>query len=105
MGDHLANFVYFFAVVDPIGTVPVFLSVTAALAPADTRRVAIRAFIASTAILLFFVAVGEIVLAAMDIPLAAFQVAGGIILFLFRAHHDLRRKQAGRGDPARRAAE
>lgn len=83
MGDHLANFVYFFAVVDPIGTVPVFLSVTAALGPAETRRVAVRAFVASTAILLFFVSVGEIVLAAMDIPLAAFQVAGGIILFLF----------------------
>jgi len=32
---------------------------------------------------LFFVFVGELILTAMSIPLAAFQVAGGIVLFLF----------------------
>jgi multiple antibiotic resistance protein len=34
-------------------------------------------------VLLLFVVVGEIILTAMGIPLSAFQIAGGIILFLF----------------------
>ena len=35
------------------------------------------------AILIFFVVAGEPILAAMSIPLSAFQIAGGIVLFLF----------------------
>ena len=37
----------------------------------------------SALILTFFVVAGEIVLTAIEIPLAAFQIAGGIVLFLF----------------------
>ncbi len=37
----------------------------------------------SAVILVFFVIAGEIVLTAIDIPLSAFQIAGGIVLFLF----------------------
>lgn len=83
MIDHLAVFIYFLAVVDPIGTVPVFLAVTGAYAAAERRKIAFIAFLASTLILLFFIVAGELILTAMKIPLEAFQVAGGIILFLF----------------------
>ena len=41
------------------------------------------AFVTSSIILLFFIVAGEIILTAMHIPLAAFQIAGGIVLFLF----------------------
>lgn len=34
-------------------------------------------------ILLFFVVAGEVILTAMAIPTSAFQIAGGIVLFLF----------------------
>ncbi|WP_372771353.1 MarC family protein, partial [Pseudoalteromonas sp.] len=37
----------------------------------------------SALILLFFVIAGEYILSAMAIPLSAFQIAGGIVLFLF----------------------
>ena len=33
-------------------------------------------------ILVFFVVAGEVILTAIDIPLSAFQIAGGIVLFL-----------------------
>jgi len=39
--------------------------------------------LASAIILLFFVIAGELILTAMAIPLEAFQIAGGIVLFLF----------------------
>lgn len=83
MIDFVPVFIFFFAVIDPIGTVPVFIAVTKHLDEQAKRQVAVRATLTSGAILIFFVVAGEIILTAMGIPLAAFQVAGGIVLFLF----------------------
>lgn len=83
MSDLIATFIFFFAVIDPIGTIPVFIAVTAPYAEAERRKIALLATLFSAAILLFFVIAGEVILNAINIPLAAFQIAGGIILFLF----------------------
>ena len=83
MGDLIATFIFFFAVIDPIGTVPVFIAVTSRFQEKTKRQIAVKAVFASTCILLFFVIAGEVVLTALDIPLSAFQIAGGIVLFLF----------------------
>lgn len=83
MIDLVSVFIFFFAVIDPIGTVPVFIAVTRDLDERAKARVAIRAGLTSAAILTFFIVAGEVILTAMDIPLAAFQIAGGIVLFLF----------------------
>ena len=83
MHDLLSTFVFFFAVIDPVGTVPVFIAVTQSFEPAVRRRVALRATLTATAVLMFFVIVGELILDGIGIPLEAFQIAGGIILFLF----------------------
>jgi multiple antibiotic resistance protein len=79
----LEEFITLWAVIDPVGTLPVFIAVTAGLAPAEQRRVAVKAAAVSAGILLGFIAVGQLVLEALDISLAAFQIAGGIVLFLF----------------------
>jgi multiple antibiotic resistance protein len=81
--DYVAVFVFFFAVIDPVGTVPVFLAVTRGHDDASRRAIAVRAAAIAAAILVFFVVAGELVLSAMEIPLSAFQVGGGIVLFLF----------------------
>ncbi|MBT8433007.1 MAG: MarC family protein [Gammaproteobacteria bacterium] len=83
MIDIVATFITFFAVVDPIGTVPVFIAVTNRFDEKARRRIALIATLAAAGILLFFVVAGELILAAMSIPLSAFQIAGGIVLFLF----------------------
>lgn len=70
-------------VIDPIGTIPVFIACTQSLDAAGRHRTALRAILASAGILLFFVVAGQFLLEALDIPLPAFQIAGGIILFLF----------------------
>ncbi len=81
MIDYVATFIFFFAVIDPIGTVPVFVAV--ARHHAERRATAIRAAAVSALIMVFFVVAGEVILSAMEIPLPAFQVGGGIVLFLF----------------------
>ena len=83
MIDYVSIFIFFFAVVDPIGTVPVFIAATSPHDEKEKRKIAILATLAAAGILVFFVVAGELILTAMDIPLSAFQVAGGIILFLF----------------------
>ena len=83
MIDHLAVFVAFFSVIDPIGTVPVFIAVTKQYDAQAKRAVALTASLVAAGILLFFMLAGELILTALSIPLSAFQVAGGVVLFLF----------------------
>ena len=81
--DPIATFIFFFAVVDPIGTVPVFIAVTRSFDDRTKRIIAIKATLASALVLVFFIVAGEFLLSAIDIPLAAFQIFGGSVLFLF----------------------
>lgn len=83
MIDYIATFIAFFAVIDPIGTVPVFIAVTRGYDTAAKRRIALIAALVSSIVLVFFVMAGEFILSAMSIPLSAFQISGGIVLFLF----------------------
>ena len=71
------------AVVDPIGTIPIYLTATVGMSAAAQRKVAIRATLISAGVLTAFIVIGQIVLDAMGISLSAYQVAGGIVLFLF----------------------
>ncbi|WP_320143196.1 MarC family protein [uncultured Cohaesibacter sp.] len=81
---HLISiFVSFFAVVDPIGTIPVFMAVTTGMDGRARRLVIIKACAVAAAILCFFVIAGEVILTSLGIPLPAFQISGAIVLFLF----------------------
>lgn len=77
------EFVMMWVLIDPIGTVPVFLLATNGMRPPQQRRIAIRATCVAAGVLLFFNLGGQIFLQALGIPLTTFQIAGGIILFLF----------------------
>lgn len=83
MDEIVKQFVLLWAVIDPIGTIPVFIAVTAGMSKALIRKIAYKATTVAAIVLLFFVLVGEYLLDAMQIPLSAFQIAGGIILFIF----------------------
>lgn len=83
MDNFIATFIFFFAVIDPIGTIPVFIAATTSFEDQIKRKIALKATVISALILLFFVVAGEIILTAIDIPLSAFEIAGGIVLFLF----------------------
>ena len=83
MNELIATFIFFFAVIDPIGSIPVFIAATTGFNEREKRKIAFKAVLVSALILLFFILVGEIILDAINIPLSAFQIAGGIVLFLF----------------------
>ena len=84
MNPELLNeFITFFVVIDPIGTIPVFIAATCGLSPAHRRHVAYQAIGVSAVILLFFVAFGEAIIRAIGINLSSFELAGGLIIFIF----------------------
>jgi len=83
LDDWISSFVFFFAVIDPVGTLPVFIAVTGRHSEWQRRKIALLAVAVATGILLFFLLLGQYLLEAIGVPLSAFQVAGGIVLFLF----------------------
>lgn len=83
MQNAVEQFVTLWVVIDPIGTVPVFVAITAKLAPAARRKIALHAALIAATILLFFLLAGQLLIDALGISLPAFQIAGSIVLFLF----------------------
>ena len=72
-----------FVVIDPIGTLPVFLFATANVPKHLHRSFAVRAVLVAGLVLLAFLVAGQYLLELLGLRLGSFQVAGGIILFLF----------------------
>lgn len=79
----IVQFVVLWAVIDPVGSIPVYLAKTIGLSPDDRRKIARNASLIAAGILLFFLILGQWLLEAMQIPLSAFQIAGGLVLLLF----------------------
>ena len=80
--ERLSEFVTLFIVVNPISALPMFLAVTRGFDPAAQRRVAVMAVLTSFGVLLLFIIGGGFLLEKLGISLRAFQIAGGIVLFL-----------------------
>jgi len=78
----VSAFVTFFVVIDPPGCAPIFAGLTRDCPPAERRMMAIRSVLVASGILLFFGLLGEDLLRHLGISLAAFRIAGGIMLFL-----------------------
>jgi multiple antibiotic resistance protein len=70
-----------FVVVDPIGLTPTFVAVTDGLPHSARQSVAVRATIIAGAILAGSALIGNWLLGTLGISLAAFRIAGGLLLF------------------------
>lgn len=83
MTEMLTKILFLIAVIDPFGTIPVYLEATKQLNAKQRTKVAVQAPLMAFFVLLFFIIVGQIILEGMDVTLDAFQISGGVILFLF----------------------
>jgi multiple antibiotic resistance protein len=100
------NLITLFVVIDPIGSIPIFLHATARLDPHDRQKVAFTAVAVALFVLTLFLYGGQYALEAMHIGIPAFRIAGAAVLFLFAlqmifgGHH-----QDGVAEPSRTAVE
>ena len=67
---------------DPIGNVPVFLSVLKNVPVERRRKIIIRELLIALFILLFFLFIGRYILQSLQIAESSLGIAGGIMLFL-----------------------
>jgi multiple antibiotic resistance protein len=72
-----------FVILDPVSTIPIFLAATFGLPRKEALKVGACAVGISFLVLLFFIALGQLLLQALHIPMASFQLAGSIVLLLF----------------------
>ncbi len=77
------EFVTLFVILDPVATVPIFITATAGLSRRDSLIVAAYALGITFLVLVFFIVAGQALLAALHIPVASFQLAGALVLLLF----------------------
>jgi len=79
---HLSEFVTLLLVINPFGVLPSFLVLASSLDGASQRRLAFHAVLIAFVALVFFLFAGDFVLEQIGVPVRAFQIAGGIVLFL-----------------------
>lgn len=79
-------FVLLFAVVDAVGTVPIFIGLTEEY-PDHRRKIVREAVLISTAILVVFALFGWLIFEIFGITIDDFRIAGGIILFIVAVDH------------------
>ena len=75
-------FITLFAILDPIGMIPIIIAFTLDLSPQKRASVGKLASLSVIAILLTALLVGELVLEFFGISIHSFRVAGGILLLL-----------------------
>ena len=75
-------FVTLFVIMDPVGTIPIFLSLTRGRSRATARRAAWQAVLVSFGVIVAFAFFGQRILAYLGISLPALQCAGGLLLLL-----------------------
>jgi multiple antibiotic resistance protein len=96
-GELLASaFVTLFVIMDPVGTVPLFLTLTGGYTPERARRAARQAVLVSFLVITVFAFFGQRILAYLHVSLPALQCAGGLLLLLVALE-----LLTGRGDDPR----
>ena len=75
-------FIALFALIDPLGNVPLYAAATVGATPAQSRLTAIYVALFALVFLAFFFITGLALLRFFGISLPAFRIAGGIVLLL-----------------------
>lgn len=77
----LSVFTVFFAIMNPIANIPIFLSLVEDADTAAKKRISIKATIVAFIIVVLFVVLGKFIFELFGITIPAFKITGGILVF------------------------
>ena len=80
--DLMRGIIALFIIVDPIGNIPIFMSLTQQMNEAQRRRVFRTAIITGVVLLLAFAAAGHQILIFFGVSIHSFMIAGGLMLLI-----------------------
>ncbi|WP_244597658.1 MarC family protein [Roseitalea porphyridii] len=89
--------------IDPVGLAPLFLAVTGGMDRAQRRETGTRAIVIGFAVMVLFAVLGTAILALFGVTLAAFRVAGGLLLFWIAFEMIFEKRQERHENTANRA--
>jgi len=72
----------FFTLINPLGTMPVFMTMTANLSPEERNRTAKKASIVSLFTIIMFALSGQLLFNFFGISVNSFRIVGGVIFFI-----------------------
>ncbi|GLQ47076.1 UPF0056 inner membrane protein [Dyella lipolytica] len=78
----LSAAILLFLIMDPLGNIPIFLSLLKGVAPKRRRAVMVRELLIALAVLLMFLMGGQLILRLLQLREESISIAGGIVLFL-----------------------
>ncbi len=93
-------FVPLFVAVDPVGLLPIYWNLTEGVPEADQRRILRQSMVTAAVVAVAFLFLGQWIFRLLEITVADFMIAGGVLLFII-AMSDLLSvgKQQRRVDP------
>ncbi len=78
----LLGFTSFFTLINPLGAMPIFMTMTAELNPAERVKTARKASIVAFLTILFFAFTGQLLFKFFGISVNSLRVVGGVIFFM-----------------------
>lgn len=101
--DTLLNaFVTFFVTIDPPGQIAIFLALTSGMSSKERRQIALRGTLIGIGIIFAFMLIGAALLNVLGISMAAFRVAGGLLLFYTAFEMVFEKRVERKGESAER---
>ena len=81
MNDIFLAFIPMFFAMDPVGVLPLFVSLTQGIDPVAKRRIIVQSLMTAAAVAVGFIFLGHLIFKFLGITMGDFMVAGGAILF------------------------
>jgi len=103
--DFLATVVLLMILLDPLGNIPLLISLLRPLEPSRRQRIVLRENAIAALLLIIFVFIGDWLLSALRLSAPALEISGGLILFLiavrmvFPAHSHHEDDASREGEP------
>ena len=80
--DLVKSIIALFVVIDPIGSVPLFIAITQNMEKTERKSISKVAIITAAALLIVFAVAGSKIFEIFGISVSSFMVAGGVLLFI-----------------------
>lgn len=93
--ETFAAIITLFVILDPVGVLPFFLGLTHGATSQQRKRLANRAVMVATALLLIFAFLGDLILLFLGIKIADMEIAGGALLLIFALRDALSNEPLG----------
>ncbi len=91
----LAGIITLFVILDPVGVLPFFIGLTHDISNQQRKRLANRAVMIATGLLLIFALLGDLILVFLGIKISDMEIAGGALLLIFALRDALSNEPLG----------